>query len=67
MTFAKDSSEGVFVFQQTVSDEDMSKLKELLPKIGGGDVTYTRADGTIYLLSLATLMCENLLQINYRI
>lgn len=47
MTFAKDSSEGVFVFQQTVSDEDMSKLKELLPKIGGGDVTYTRADGTI--------------------
>lgn len=52
MTFAKDSSDGVFVFQQTVSDDDIAKLKELLPKIGGSEVSYTRADGTCNTITL---------------
>jgi hypothetical protein len=41
----KGATEGVFGFGSTLSEEDVAFLKEKVPKIGGGDVTWEPLSG----------------------
>jgi lupus La protein len=45
VTFDEGTSTGLLLFTQTVTDEQLDQIKEKLPKIGGAEVVYTRADG----------------------
>lgn len=45
ITFDEGTSTGLFIFTQTVTDEQLEQIKEKVTKIGGAEVVYTRADG----------------------